>query len=69
MGFSGGLVEDNIVGGEEVAEAVGGGLPAEAADEELALDEVIVDDIVKGIDGVGGGGWRCSGGFQGAARW
>ena len=44
--LAGGLVEyddgllEVAVGGEEGAEAVGGGVPAEAADEELTLGDV-----------------------------
>ena len=54
LGLASGLVEDDngllevAEGGEERAEAVGGGVPAEAADEELALGDVRVRDGAHG---------------------
>lgn len=40
-------------GGEDSAEALGGGFPAEAADEELALSGVGVGDGADGVEDVG----------------
>lgn len=64
LGFSGGLVDDDVavldlaVLGEEGADLVGGGLPAEAVDEDLAVGGVAVCDAVDLAEegGVGGGG-------------
>lgn len=58
LGFSGGLVEDydGLVelaeGGEDGAEGIGGGVGAEAADEELSEGEVSVGDGAQGFEDV-----------------
>lgn len=59
LGLTGGLVEDHdgllelAVGREQGAEAVGGCVPTEAADEELALGDVGVGDGADGGEDVG----------------
>lgn len=56
--FSGDLIEDDngllelAVGGEQSAEALGGGVPAEASDEELALRGVEIGDRSDGVKDV-----------------
>ncbi|KAM2308942.1 hypothetical protein ACFX1S_031104 [Malus domestica] len=58
LGFPGGFVEDDdglldlSVRGEEGSEALGGGVPAEAADEELALGGVGIGDVEDGVEDV-----------------
>ncbi|GER31781.1 chloroplastic acetylcoenzyme A carboxylase 1 [Striga asiatica] len=61
LGFSGTLIGDNdgvgfvefAVGREHLAKFIGGGLPAEAANEEFTLDGIRVGDGAHGLQDIG----------------